>query len=148
MLVPYFYSYISVFMNSVRKYRFLVEPLKPLNTVMDTKICKTCRKHPVTVNYVRKGKKYYRSQCYHCIKEQKQKKKQPIQLLKKSGYKKKTTCDRCSFNSKIPTQMSIHYNDGNNYNVALSNLRTYCSNCSIEIKANPAARKTDIIADF
>lgn len=115
---------------------------------MSNKICKTCRKQPVTVNYIRKGKKYYRSQCYYCIKESKQRRTEPEKLLKKSGYKKKNTCDRCGFNSKNTFQMSIYYNDGNNYNVAISNLRTYCSNCAIELKTNPTARQTDIIADF
>ena len=115
---------------------------------MTTKICKTCRKQPVTVNYIRKGKKYYRSQCYYCIKDQKQKKKQPEQLLKRSGYKKKNKCDRCGFNSKTSSQMNIYYNDGNTYNVSMSNLRTYCSNCLIEVKTNPAAGRTDIIVDF
>lgn len=115
---------------------------------MTIKTCKTCRKQPVTVNYIRKGKKYYRSQCYYCIKDQKQKKKQPEQLLKRSGYKKKNKCDRCGFNSKTSSQMNIYYNDGNTYNVSMSNLRTYCSNCLIEVKTNPAAGRTDIIADF
>jgi len=115
---------------------------------MTEKTCTKCNKHPVTVNYVRKGKVYYRKFCYYCIKEKKQNKDQAVQLLKKSGYKKKTTCDRCGFISKTPEQIKIHFRDGNNYNVSLNNLRSYCFNCFIEVKNNPTADKRSILADF
>lgn len=115
---------------------------------MTQKICTHCGKHPVTVNYVRNGRTYYRKICYYCIKESKRLKDQTVQLLKKSGYKKKTTCDRCGFVSKTPEQIRIHFKDQNPYNVSLNNLRSYCVNCVIEVKNNPAADKRTILADY
>lgn len=115
---------------------------------MSQKSCTNCGKHPVAVNYTRNGKIYYRKICYYCIKKKKQEKDQRYQLFKKSGYKKKTVCDRCGFISKTPDQMKVHYRDSNSYNVSLSNLRTYCINCTVEIKNNPAAARKDILADF
>lgn len=70
------------------------------------------------------------------------------QLLKKSGYKKKTVCDRCGFKSKTHKQMEIYYKDGNKLNVSLSNLRSFCANCVIELKENPAAKDRDLLADY
>jgi glutaredoxin len=115
---------------------------------MTQNICKSCNTHPVTVNYVRNGKTYYRSICYYCTKEKKKARSQIKQLLKKSGYRKKAVCDRCNFVSKTLDQIKVHYRDGNLYNVSSNNLRSYCINCVIEVKNNPAADKRSIIADF
>lgn len=115
---------------------------------MTNKKCESCKEHPVTVNYVRNGRTYYRKVCYYCIKKKKQNKDQAIQLLKKSGYKKKTVCDRCGFKSKTLDQIKIHFRDQNPYNVSLTNLRSYCVNCIIEINNNPAADKLTILADY
>jgi protein-arginine kinase activator protein McsA len=115
---------------------------------MIKKMCQICNKHQVTVNYVRNGKTYYRKICYHCIKQKNKNKDQATQLLKRSGYKKKTVCDRCGFKSKTPEQIRIHFRDQNSYNVSISNLRSYCFNCSIEVVNNPAADKQTIFADY
>jgi protein-arginine kinase activator protein McsA len=115
---------------------------------MMTKLCRTCNKHPVTVNYVRNGQTYYRKICYYCIKEKKKNKDQAIQLLKKSGYKKKIICDRCGFKSKTPEQIRIHFRDQNPYNVSISNIRSYCVNCTIEVADDPTADRRDILADY
>lgn len=115
---------------------------------MSHKICNTCNKRPSLINYIRNGVTYYRKYCYYCLKKKKLDQDQAKQLLRKSGYKKKTTCDRCGFISKTAEQMSIHYKDGNSYNVSVNNLRTYCSNCSIEVKVNPLSDKRDILPDF
>lgn len=115
---------------------------------MTSKKCESCREHPVTVNYVRNGRTYYRKVCYYCIKKKKQSKDQATQLLKKSGYKKKTICDRCGFKSKTPTQIKIHFRDQNVYNVSLSNIRSYCINCIVEVTNDPAADRRDILADY
>lgn len=112
------------------------------------KKCNICNKNPATVNYVRNGKTYYRKLCYHCIKQKKADKQLPIQLLKKSGYKKKTICDRCGFKSKIQKQIKIYYRDQNPFNVSLSNLRSYCLNCMCEVNNNPALAFSEIIADY
>lgn len=115
---------------------------------MTKQVCNICRSNPATVNYVRNGKTYYRKTCYHCNKKKKTNNEMPAQLLKKSGYKKKTICDRCGFKSKTSAQMTIYYKDNNTFNVSLSNLRTYCANCLIEITTNPSSAKKDIIADY
>lgn len=115
---------------------------------MTEKMCNICNKHPVAKNYVRKGKTYYRKICYYCIKEKKNQKKEAVQLLKKSGYRMKTNCDRCGFVAKATEQIRIHFRDNNKYNVSLSNLRSYCVNCIIEVKNNPAADKRTILPDY
>lgn len=115
---------------------------------MKSNMCQSCNKHPVTVNYVRNGRVYYRKVCYYCIKSKKQSLTEAAQLLKKSGYKKKAICDRCGFVSKVSEQIQIHFRDSNVYNVSLSNLRSYCVNCVIEVKNNPGADKRTILADF
>lgn len=115
---------------------------------MSIKVCKNCRNHPVTVNYNRNGKTYYRKICYYCIKKKKTEKEDFIQLLKRSGYKKKTICDRCGFKAKTTEQMEIYYKDNNKFNVMLNNLKSYCSNCIIEIRIDPTAANRDIIADY
>jgi hypothetical protein len=115
---------------------------------MSKRSCNTCGKHPAAVNYIRNNITYYRKICYYCIKKKKINQDQKTQLLKKSGYKKKTVCDRCGFVGKTSEQMSVHYKDGNSYNVSINNLRTYCSNCAIEVNINPLADKRDILPDF
>jgi hypothetical protein len=50
-----------------------------------------------------------------------------------SGYKKKTTCDRCGFRAKYAAQLMVFHVDGNLNNSQLRNLRTVCQNCVIEI---------------
>ena len=134
-------------MNSIIKYWFLKKPLEPLNTIMNKSLCNICHMHPVTVNYVRKDKTYYRKVCYYCIKKLKTQKELPKQLLKKSGYKKKTVCDRCNFKSKTPDQMKIHYKDDNNLNLSVNNLRSYCLNCITEIASDPRSDH-DVLADY
>lgn len=114
--------------------------------------CTKCNKRPRAVNYYRKGKVYYRKNCNWCDlstqKEKKNQKDQAVQLLKKSGYKKKTVCDRCGFVAKTSEQTKIHFRDGNVYNVSLSNLRSYCINCVVEISNNPGSDKMTILPDY
>ena len=49
------------------------------------------------------------------------------------GYKKKKTCDRCSFVAKSGAQIIVYHVDGNLNNCDLLNLKTVCLNCTIEI---------------
>lgn len=111
-------------------------------------VCIKCRKNYCEVNYYRKGKTYYRKQCKQCINQEKQDQKLKNQLLKKSGYKKKTRCDRCGFVSKTPEQISIYYLDGDDLNASIANLRSFCSNCTIELKYKPGKNHGDLLADF
>lgn len=115
---------------------------------MTEKLCSTCKKHHVAVNYTRNNKTYYRKICYYCIKKKKQSKNQAAQLLKRSGYKKKTICDRCGFVAKTPEQIKIHFRDRNELNTSSTNIRSYCFNCIIEVKNNPAADKRTILPDY
>lgn len=121
-------------------------PLKPLNIVM-RKTCEHCKKNPAAINYKYRDRVYYRKSCERCIKKQKQQKQSHIQLLKKSGYKKKTQCDRCGFRSKTNKQIEIYYLDKNKHNVSFANLRSFCINCIIELENNPNSRE-DVIADY
>lgn len=123
---------------------------KDLHLYEDVKfrpICPICKKYPVTVNYRRKGKIHYRTMCSNCNHRAKRQKDATVQLLIKSGYIKKTVCDRCNFISKHPAQMNIVYLDGNRHNVSRTNLRTYCSNCMIELKYSKI-KKVDLVPDY
>lgn len=115
---------------------------------MTQKKCENCNKHPAAINYIRNGKTYYRKLCYYCNKIKKSDSELTAQLLKKSGYKKKTVCDRCGFKAKTVNQMQIYYKDHNKLNVSLSNLRSFCANCVIELTENPAAKDRDLLADY
>jgi len=110
--------------------------------------CQRCNKKTCEVNYYRKGKTYYRKLCKNCINQDQQSKKLKNQLLKKSGYKKKSRCDRCGFLSKTPEQIYIYYLDKDQLNVSISNLRSYCSNCVIELQHKPIKNHGDLLADF
>jgi len=50
------------------------------------------------------------------------------------GYKKKASCDRCGFRAKYSAQLIVVHIDGNLNNSNLSNLKTICQNCAIEVK--------------
>jgi hypothetical protein len=110
--------------------------------------CTRCKKQPAAVNYIRNDIKHYRKLCRLCIIEDKKNKELSNQLLNKSGYIKKKTCDRCNFVSKHQSQLKITYLDGDKLNVSRSNLRTYCLNCIAEITAMPLSKKTDLIPDY
>lgn len=86
--------------------------------------------------------------CRDCLNENKKQGELSNQLLIKSGYVKKKSCDRCSFISKHPSQLKIVYLDGNRINVGRDNLRTYCLNCLAEISAMPHNKKSDLIPDY
>jgi protein-arginine kinase activator protein McsA len=110
--------------------------------------CSKCKKNPAAINYTRNDKIHYRKLCRGCLIEGKKQKELPSQLLTKSGYVKKKSCDRCSFISKHPSQLKIVYLDGNRINVGRDNLRTYCLNCLAEISAMPHTKKLDLIPDY
>ena len=110
--------------------------------------CSECGKvAQPAVNYKRNGKTYYRKVCNECSRAHKVSREKPRQLLKRSGYKIKGTCDRCGFKSKTPQQMKLVYLDSNPSNVSISNLRTYCLNCEAEMRYAPKA-KTGLVADY
>ena len=110
--------------------------------------CTKCKKKPAAVNYKRGEKTHYRKQCRNCLNEYKKQNELTNQLLIKSGYIKKKSCDRCNFISKHHSQLKIIYLDGNKLNVDRANLRTYCLNCLAEISAMPQNKKLDLIPDY
>ena len=114
---------------------------------MDRPTCEHCQSRPAALNYVRNGKRHYRRKCLHCINKSREEASLESQVLNKSGYQKRNTCDRCGFQAKHPSQLSIVYLDGNKLNVGRQNLRTYCANCVAEIVAVPASR-SGLVADF
>lgn len=114
---------------------------------MSRPTCSKCNVKPCAANYTRNGVKHYRSMCSGCIDATKHEKSLENQALVKSGYKKKNECDRCHFQAKHQSQLSIVYLDGNKLNVSRLNLRTYCANCISEIAALPSS-KGGLVPDF
>lgn len=88
-------------------------------------LCKKCKERPVAINYYKDGKTFYRSRCDHCTKDRKR--ERPMWIL--AGYKKKFTCDKCSYTSKYTEQFNVFYVDGNPHNCRFTNLKTVCANC-------------------
>lgn len=110
--------------------------------------CKLCNKNYCSVNYHRAGIIHYRSCCDEC--GRKKKKLKPRQSLwNKSGYKKKTLCDLCGFNSALATQITVFHIDGNLENINITNLRSICLNC-IEVvkKKNVTWKRGDLKVDY
>lgn len=100
------------------------------------------------MNYRRGDKTYYRSVCNSCDRSVREKRNLKNQLLQRSGYKKRSQCDRCGFRAKVASQMQIVYLDSNRYNAALSNLRSYCLLCVEELKHMPASKQRRLPADY
>lgn len=119
--------------------------LSVVNIGMERKICPICKKHPVAVNYHKRGRTYFRSACTPCIHKGRQ--IQPeVPGWVKSGYKKRDRCDRCSFRFKLTEQSNVYYTDGNTSNNNWANLKTVCLNCQTEIAGTnwrPAAIQPD-----
>ena len=100
---------------------------------MERPICPACNQRFRAVNYHKDGVTHYRAKCEYCIKRNR-KIKAPEPRWKASGYKKKTTCDRCGFRSKFAAQLLVYHVDGNLNNTGLRNLKTICLNCVEEVK--------------
>jgi len=100
---------------------------------MERPVCPACNQRFRAVNYYKDGFVHYRAKCEHCIKKGRRI-KPPEPKWKQSGYKKKTTCDRCGFRSKYAAQLLVYHVDGNLNNSGLRNLKTICQNCVIEVE--------------
>ena len=115
---------------------------------MNRPICPDCRQRPRAVCYHKYDRVYYRSRCMQCLKKS-QHKKIPKMRWQLNGYKKKATCDRCGFRAKYSAQLQVFHVDGNLNNSSLSNLKTICQNCAIEVKkADHAWRLGDLEPDI
>jgi len=67
-------------------------------------LCQVCQKNVAAINGYHNGKRYYRKKCGSCIRNNR---KIPLSIPRwqKSGYKKKTTCNRCGFVARHSTQL-------------------------------------------
>lgn len=116
---------------------------------MNRPFCQLCGLNQAAVNCKVKNKTYYRKICDSCIRKGKKLKPLPP-IWYKSGYRKKHICDRCGFRAKFTEkQMTVYHLDGNLKNVLLTNLKTICLNCSVELSySNTAWRQASITPDF
>lgn len=109
------------------------------------KICSVCLKRPVAINYYKEGKAFYRKKCDHCARGR----NEGIPLWVRSGYKKKSICEKCAYTSKHAEQFDVYHIDGNLTNCRFPNLKTVCANCQrILDKENIKWKKGSIIPDF
>ena len=108
-------------------------------------LCKTCGTRPVAVNYYKEGKPFYRSKCDHCARGN----GTGVPSWKKAGYKKKDTCDKCGFKSKVAEVFNVFYVDGDLNNNRPNNLKTVCANCQRTLHREGVKWKQgDLTPDF
>ena len=112
---------------------------------MERPLCKNCKVRPAAINYIRKGKRHYRSKCGHCIRAITHPKQPQVPSWQRSGYKKKMVCEVCSFRAKDHRQIAVLYVDGNLKNNNWPNLKSVCANCVIEITIKGLGWKEDAI---
>lgn len=99
----------------------------------------------MAINYHKEGKTYFRTLCDHCSKNR----ADGIPLWYRAGYRKKTICDRCGFNSKYSEPFRVYHIDGNLQNCRFPNLKTICANCeSVLDKEHVKWRKSSIAPDL
>ena len=60
-------------------------------------LCEYCKIKPAAINYKKAGKVYYRKQCESCIHNGKG---YGVPTWYKSGYRQKTTCEKCGFKTR------------------------------------------------
>jgi hypothetical protein len=95
-------------------------------------LCKVCGKAAAAINGYHNNKIYYRSRCNQCIrKDRKQKPGVPRWQL--SGYRKKSSCDRCGFQARHASQLMVYHVNGDLADSELRNLKTVCLNCAVLI---------------
>ena len=152
--MPWFYSFkihIQLFIR--KRYFFVVTGAFGkvcVNIYMIKRdLCPVCLENPVAVNYIREGKRYFRSTCASCIRKGKRLKRQPPAWTR-TGYRKTERCELCNFKPKIPVQqLFVFHVDGNLKNNSWPNLKTVCANCRIELLSGKVAwQPSPIVPDF
>ena len=132
------------------KYHQFGCPLKGfiLKYKMTRPLCQTCNLNVCAINYHSNDKVRYRRQCESCLKKSKKIKQVPAWY--RTGYRKKTACEKCGFRARYPDrQMTVFYLDGNLKNNNEFNLKTVCLNCRVELQQSGSAwRESPIIPDF
>ena len=75
-------------------------------------------------------------------------KKRPLSW-EKSGYRKKTICERCGFRAKNQIQLDVFHVDGSLLNNKTNNLKTICANCQRLFGVTEKQwRLGDLVPDF
>lgn len=114
---------------------------------MDRPLCISCHGNYAAINYKSGEKIRYRKLCASCIRKGKRGKEIPAWV--RSGYKKKTTCEKCNFKAKSIAQIFVFYIDGNLKNNNWTNLRSICANCRIEVQTSKTTwRESTLVADY
>jgi hypothetical protein len=117
-----------------------------VNICMERPICNTCNERPCAVNYKKEGVTYYRKKCNKCN----GKRVKPfVPRWRQKGYKKKMTCDKCGYQARYGSQTVVFHMNGDLNDASLTNLRTVCLNCAVEVAKSDAPWKPgDILKDF
>jgi hypothetical protein len=111
-------------------------------------LCQACHKRPCAINYKKVNITHYRSRCSHCIRLERGI-KSPKPRWMDSGYRKKTSCEKCGFTAKYKEQLFVYHLDGNLNNVDPFNLRTICSNCQYVVAREEIGWKQgDLVPDY
>jgi len=95
--------------------------------------CPECKQRFRAIAYHKYNRVYYRSTCETCQRKKKGLKSR-TPAWQTAGYKKKATCDKCSFKAKRNGQLRVYHVDGNLNNSSIFNLKTICLNCAEEIR--------------
>ena len=116
---------------------------------MQRPLCAVCNHTPAAINYIKEGHHHYRKLCDSCIRKGKKLKPIPPNWFK-SGYRKKSVCEKCGYRGKYPEkQMTVFHIDGNLKNISTQNLKTLCLNCRVEIAASRLPwRESPLTPDF
>ncbi len=115
---------------------------------MERPLCSVCNKQPCAVNYHKNGTVYYKSKCNACRRAS-NRKKPFVPRWKQKGYKPKTVCDRCGFRAKYPSQIVVFHINGNLNDATITNLRSVCLNCVVDIdKQDLPWKQGDLTQDF
>ena len=115
-----------------------------INTCMRP-LCNICNQRPCAVNYYKQDRVFYRTKCDTCSRNAVPKKPRWAQ----AGYKKKDSCDKCSFKSPYREIFNVFHVDGNLDNCRHANLKTVCANCQRVLHREGAKWKQgDLVPDL
>lgn len=89
------------------------------------KLCTTCKRKPVAINYIKEDRIFYRSKCDSCARGAKVLRPK-WELI---GYKKSNRCDKCGYTSRFSEIFDVYHIDGDLNNCRITNLKTVCANC-------------------
>jgi len=103
----------------------------------------SCGLRPVAVNYYKNGKPYYRHHCGACDRGVK------LPRWVTSGYKPKSSCDKCGFRSPHAEVFNVFHVDGDLNNCRHTNLKTVCANCQRVLhKEGVRWKQGDLVPDL